>query len=74
MPNWQCIEEAFARLVKIREVFDSAVATAIESRNSGALPVLEVLANEVDHLVRDVLTAFGPTSAIAGECTEGGGS
>ena len=71
MPNWQCIEEAFARLLKVREVFDNAVATAIEGRNSGALPVLEVLANEVDHLVRDVVAAFGPTPAIAGERAEG---
>ena len=67
MPNWQCIEEAFARLLKVREVFDNAVAAAIEGRNSGALPVLEVLANEVDQLVRDTLTAFGPTPAVAGE-------
>lgn len=67
MPNWQCIEEAFARLLKVREVFDNAVAAAIEGRNSGALPVLEVLANEVDQLVRDTLTAFGPTLAVTCE-------
>lgn len=71
MPNWQCIEEAFARLLKVREVFDNAVAAAIEGRNSGALPVLEVLANEVDQLVRDVVSAFGPTPAVASEGRDG---
>jgi hypothetical protein len=47
------------------------VAAAIEGLNSGDVPVLEVLANEVDQLVRDVLTAFGPTPAIASEGPDG---
>ena len=72
MPNWQFIEEAFARLLKVREVFDNAVVAAIDSRNSGALPVLEVLTNEVDQLAREVLAAFASVSSIEDECRSSG--
>lgn len=68
MPNWQFIEEAFARLLKVREAFDNAVAAAIDGRNSGALPVLELLANEVDKLAKEVLAAFGSPPSTGDEC------
>lgn len=72
MPNWQFIEEAFGRLLKVREVFDNAVAAAIDGRNAGALPVLEVLANEVDQLAREVLAAFGSVPSTGDECRSTG--
>ena len=72
MPNWQFIEEAFERLLKVREVFDNAVAGAIDGRNSGALPILEVLANEVDQLAREVLAAFGSAPSTGDECRSTG--
>ena len=63
MPNWQRIEEGYASLLKVRAVFDDAMLLAIQTRNAGALPVLEVLAREVEHLAREMLAAFGPAAA-----------
>ena len=65
MPNWQSIEDAYARLLKVREAFDHALAAVIESRNVGALPVMEILTREVDQLTREILTALAPGSAIS---------
>jgi hypothetical protein len=64
MPNWQSIEEAYARLLQVQEAFDNAIKAAIEARNAGSLPVLEILAHEVEQLGRAVLAAFGPGLAI----------
>ena len=64
MPNWQRIEEAYASLLKVRAVFDDAMLLVIQTRNAGALPVLEILAREVEQLAREMLAAFGPAPAV----------
>ena len=63
MPDWQIVSDAQARLCEVRTVFDSAVHEAIREANAGALPVLELLAAEVEHLTRSVLDAFLPRTA-----------
>lgn len=65
MPNWHSIEDAYGRLLKVRMAFDHALATVIESRNAGALPVLEILTKEVEQLTRDVLAALGSAPAAS---------
>lgn len=64
MPNWQSIEDAHARLIKVRTAFDHALVAVIESRNIGALPVLEILTREVEQLTHDVVGALGGGSAV----------
>ena len=59
MPDWQIVEEAYNSLVKVRAAFDDALALVIDGRNAGALPVIELLASEVEHLTRALLAAFG---------------
>lgn len=58
MPDWQIVSDAQARLLQVRTVFDSAVAEGIREANAGALPVLELLAAEVEQLTRSLLDAF----------------
>lgn len=64
MPNWQSIEDAYARLLKVRMASDSALAAVIESRNVGALPVLEILTREVEQLTHEVVATLGGGSAV----------
>ena len=45
MPDWQIVTDAYARLLQVRAVFDSAVNEAVRDRNAGSLPVLELLAH-----------------------------
>jgi hypothetical protein len=63
MPDWQIVTDAYARLLQVRAVFDNAVTEAIRGTNAGALPVLELLSTEVEHLTRAVLDAFRPGPA-----------
>lgn len=63
MPNWQIVDEAHVRLVKVREALDKGFAAIIEGRNAGALPVIEILAAEVQQLTLAVLAALGPSPA-----------
>lgn len=65
MPDWQIVSDAYARLLQVRTVLDNAVTEAIREANAGALPVLELLAAEVEHLTRALLDAFLPGSAVA---------
>ena len=65
MPDWKSIDEAYSRLLSVRAVCDKALAVAIEGRNGGALPALELLVDEVEQLTRAVLAAFGHSPAIA---------
>ena len=58
MPDWQIVSDAYARLLQVRDAFDNAVTEAVRDRNAGSLPVLEVLALEVEHLTRAVLETF----------------
>lgn len=44
-------------------MLDNAVHEAIREANAGALPVLELLAAEVEHLTRSALDAFVPRTA-----------
>ena len=65
MPDWQIVTDAYARLLQVRDAFDNAVTEAVSDRNAGSLPVLEVLAIEVEHLARAVLDAFRPGLPVA---------
>ena len=65
MPNWQLIEDAYARLLKVRGAFDHALASVVESRNIGALPVLEILTVEAEQLTREVMAALAPGPAVS---------
>ena len=60
MPDWQIVTSAYARLLQARAAFDAALVEVIGARNAGALPVLELLAVEVEQLKRAVLDSFGP--------------
>ena len=64
MPDWQIVSNAYARLLHVRSAFDGAVTEAIREANAEALPVLELLAGEVEHLTRSLLDAFRPGAAI----------
>ena len=64
MPNWQRIEDAYARLLKVRGAFDHALAAMIESRNLGALPVLEILTREAEQMTHEVVAALGGGQAV----------
>ena len=63
MPDWQIVSDAHALLLHVRTVFDNAAHEAIREADAGALPVLELLAAEVEHLTRSVLDAFVPRTA-----------
>lgn len=63
MPDWQIVSDAYTRLLQVRVVLDSAVAEAVREANAGALPVLELLAAEVEHLMRSLLDALRPGTA-----------
>ena len=63
MPNWQIVSDAYARLLHVRSAFDSAVMEALQEANAGALPVLELLAAEVEQLTRSLLDALRPAVA-----------
>ena len=60
MPDWHIVTDAYARLLKARAVFDAAVVEVIGARNPEAVPVLEMLATEVERLKRAMLDSFGP--------------
>ena len=60
MPDWQFVIDAHARLQQVRAIFDSAVTEAVREANAGALPVLELLADEAEKHTRGLLEAFGP--------------
>lgn len=64
MPNWQSIADAHARLLKVRTAFDHALAALIESRNVGALPVLDILSREVEQLTHEVMAALAGGSVV----------
>ena len=64
MPDWQIVSDAYARLVQVRAALDSAFSEAIREANAGALPVLEVLAAEVEHVTQCLLDAFRAAPAI----------
>ena len=64
MPNWQRIEDAYERLLKVRTAFDHALAAVIEGRNLGALPVLEILAREAEQLTHEVVAALGGAPTV----------
>ena len=61
MPDWQIVIDANARLQQVRAIFDSAVTEAIQEANAGALPVLELLADEAERHTRGLLAAFVST-------------
>jgi len=65
MPDWQIVTDAYARLLQVRNVFDNGVSEAVRDRNAGSLPVLELLATEVEHLTRALLDAFRPGPTVA---------
>ena len=65
MPDWQIVSDAYARLLQVRIALDSAVTEAIREANAGALPVLELLAAEVEQLTRSLLDAFRPAAPAA---------
>lgn len=65
MPDWQIVSDAYARLVQVRTALDSALTEAIREANAGALPVLELLAAEVEQLTRGLLDAFRPADPAA---------
>ncbi len=58
LPDWQCIEADYASLLGVRQKFDEAMASAIESRNAGAHPALFVLIQELEGLTRSLLSRF----------------
>jgi len=62
-PDRKIVSGAHARLLQVRTVLDNAVHEAIREANAGALPVLELLAAEVEHLTRSALDAFVPRTA-----------
>jgi hypothetical protein len=62
MPDWQIVSDAYARLLQVRIVLDNAVTEAIREANAGALPVLELLAAEVEKLTRQLLDSFRSTA------------
>ncbi len=65
MPDWQIVTDAYARLLQVRTVFDNAVTEALRGTNAEALPVLELLAHEVEQLTRALLDVFRSGSAVA---------
>jgi|KBSMisStandDraft_5_1062788.scaffolds.fasta_scaffold1394332_2 hypothetical protein len=65
MPDWQIVTDAYARLLQVRDAFDNAVTEAVRECNAGSLPVLEVLAIEVEHLTRALLDALRPAPSVA---------
>lgn len=65
MPDWQIVSDAYARLLQVRTVLDNAVTEAIREANAGALPVLELLAAEVEKLTRHLLDSFRSTPAAS---------
>lgn len=65
MPDWQIVSDAYARLLAVRSAFDDALAEAMQEANAGALPVLELLAAEVEHLTRNLLDVFRRAGSLA---------
>ena len=63
MPDWQIVTDAYARLLKARALFDAALVEVIGARNSEAVPMLELLAAEVEQRKRAVLDSFGSSAA-----------
>ena len=70
MPDWQIVTDAYARLLMARAHFDAAVVEVIGTKNSEAIPVLELLAAEVERLKRAVLDAFGSITTAADRATQ----
>jgi hypothetical protein len=64
MPDWQIVTDAYARLLKARALFDAALVEVIGARNSEAVPMLELLAAEVERLKRAVLDSLGSSAAV----------
>ena len=54
MPDWQIVSDAYERLLRVRSAFDDALTEAMREANAGALPVLELLAAEVEPEPRDI--------------------
>ena len=65
MPDWQIVTDAYARLLKARALFDAAFVEVVGARNAEAVPMLELLATEVERLKRAVLDSFGPIAAAS---------
>ena len=65
MPDWQIVTDAYARFLKARALFDAAFVEVIGARNSEAVPMLKLLAAEVEHLKRAVLDSFGSSAAAS---------
>jgi len=63
----------YERLVSVRAVFDDGLRLLIETRNEGALPVLEILTREVEQLMRDLLSGVRALEAAPSSVREWGG-
>jgi hypothetical protein len=48
MPDWERVEWTHEQLVALRGKYDDAISCVVQNRNYEALPVLEILAREVE--------------------------
>ena len=58
MADWRRVEWTHEQLVAIRRMYDDAANDVVRNKNDDALPVLEILANEVQRWNLEFLRAL----------------